>query len=253
MATLTRFLAGRDVRIDVPTGRDFEFTWVEPGAFTMQGPPTKPNGELRDGPFRATLTRGFWLGRYPVTQAQWDAVTGTQPSRFDGCPDCPVEQVSWSDAVAFAAELGSAHGDGLPEPYRFGLPTEAQWEYACRSGTTTEFSTGDGEGALAEAGWYFANSGGRTHPVGQKAPNAWGFYDMHGNVGEWCRDWADDYPTEPRVDWAGAETGTAKMIRGGGFGARYAGGMSCSGGRCQVLPDTRARSVGVRLAIVRDC
>ena len=136
---------------------------------------------------KVTLTQPFYLGVYEVTQEQYERVMGKNPSNFKG-PQNPVEKVSWDDAVEFCRKLSE-----LPEEKAAGriyrLPTEAEWEYACRAGTTTKYSFGDSESELGEYGWFDKNSDRKTHPVGQKQPNKWGLYDMHGNVWEWCSDW----------------------------------------------------------------
>src|SRR5262249_9745907 len=143
------------------------------------------------GPQHRVTLRAFYLGIYPVTQAQWDAVMASNPSHFKG-PDRPVESVPWDDCEAFCRKLTELTG------HLCRLPTEAEWEYACRAGTTTAYSFGD-KAKLGEHGWYEANSGGQTQPVGKQKPNAWGLYDMHGNVWEWCQDWyaADSYAKTP--------------------------------------------------------
>ena len=124
----------------------------------------------------------FVIGKYPITQEQYQAVMGTNPSYFKNNPQNPVENVSWNDAQAFCQKLSKATG----KQYR--LPTEAEWEYACRAGTTTHWYFGDNVSQLGDYAWYYDNSGGTTHPVGHKLPNAWGLYDMHGNTWEWCKE-----------------------------------------------------------------
>ena len=186
----------------------------EVGRFNDEGPQTE-----------VTISKSFWLGKTEVTQAQWESLMGGNPSHSKG-PDLPVEQVSWRDAMAFCEVLTQREREAgrLPEGYEYTLPTEAQWEYACRAGTTTRFSFGDSDIDLGDYGWYKQNLGIRTHPVGEKLANPWGLYDMHGNVNEWCRDWKGFYPGGTVTDPAGAASGsTFRILRGGSWNliARY--------------------------------
>ena len=169
---------------------------------------------------REGISRGFWLGKYAVTQAQWKLVMGSNPSRFkEFGRDCPVERVTWNDVQVFVRKLNARTGG---RSYR--LPTEAEWEYAARAGTATDTYAGDigqargNDPVLNEIAWYYENSGGRTHQVGQKAPNAWGLYDMLGNLWEWVEDWYRDYPGGAVIDPAGADSGSARVARGGSWG-----------------------------------
>lgn len=148
-----------------------------------------------------------------VTQEQWLSVMGNSPSQFKECGiNCPVENVSWLDVQEFIRRLNRLEGT---DKYR--LPTEAEWEYACRAGSSTKYSFGDNAAILDEYAWYRNNSGWRPHPVGQKKPNAWGLYDMHGNVWEWCQDWQGDYPAGEVTDPKGPPSGHHKIIRGGSW------------------------------------
>ncbi len=154
------------------------------------------------------ITRAFEMQRTEVTQGQWEAVMGSNPAYFKDCgATCPVENVSWADAQAFVTKL-NARKDG----YQYRLPTEAEWEYAARAGTTGQYG---GTGTLDEMGWYNGNAGKRTHPVAGKQPNAWGLYDMHGNVAEWVADWDGPYSDGPVSDPTGPASGLARSCRGG--------------------------------------
>ena len=166
---------------------------------------------------QVTLTKAFHLGVYEVTQEQYEQVMGTNPSHFKG-PQNPVEKVSWDDAVEFCRKLSELPAE-KSAGYVYRLPTEAEWEYACRAGTTSEYSFGDSESELCDYAWYAMNSVATTHPVGDKKPNAWGLYDMHGNVWEWCQDWYGDYPSGSTTDPTGAASGSARVFRGGSWNA----------------------------------
>lgn len=193
-----------------------DLIWVESGSFTLGSDRSEVLRHKAEGPqTHVTITKGFWLGRTEVTQAQYEAVTGTNPSTFKKVgPDAPVERTSWLDAMAFCQALTEREraAGRLPEGYVYTLPTEAQWEYAYRAGTTGEYP------AEPEAmGWFDRNSGETTHPVGQKQPNPWGFYDMAGNVLEWCFDWFGDYPGGAVTDPTGPGRGYYRMARGGSW------------------------------------
>jgi formylglycine-generating enzyme required for sulfatase activity len=184
--------------------------FIQPGTFTMGSPASESGREEDEKQHEVTLTRGFYLQTPPVTQGQWQAVMGDNPSEFKKCgDDCPVETVSWDDVQAFIKKLNAMDDDRI---YR--LPTEAEWEYACRGGSTTVFCFGDSDSALDEYAWFGGNSKESTHPVGQKKPNAWGLYDMHGNVWEWCQDWYADYPGKPVRDPVGPGKGSGRVCRG---------------------------------------
>ena len=192
---------------------------------------------------QVTLTKPFYLGVYEVTQEQYERVMGTNPSDFNGAKN-PVEQVSWEDAVEFCRKLSA-----LPEEKAAGhvyrLPTDAEWEYACRAGTTTEYCFGDDENQLGDYAWYDENSGDRTHPVGQKKPNAWGLYDMHGNVWEWCQDWYGDLPAGAVTDPTGPSTGSNRVSRGGSWS--LLSGFCRSASRDGDTPDLRSYDLGFRV------
>ncbi len=183
--------------------------WIPPGRFRMGSPADEEGRFDREGPqHEVTLSKGFWLFDTPCTQALWQAVMGTTPSHFKGAKR-PVEQVSWDDCQQFLQQFHRQVHE-LP----LALPTEAQWEYACRAGTTTARYEED----LAAIAWYEGNSRNATHEVGQKRPNAWGLYDMLGNVYEWCHDGRREYTGASVVDPVGPlDAGAGRAIRGGSW------------------------------------
>jgi len=196
---------------------------IEPGVFVMGSPPSEEGHWDDEGQREVRITRAFWLKSTEVTQGEWQAVMGSNPSHFDGCGErCPVEYVSWEDAVAYLNKLSEREGLEACYPpggsfkgltcrgYR--LPTEAEWEYAARAGTT-----GARYGSLDDVAWYGATSGGKTHPVGQKAPNAWGLYDMLGNVAEWVHDWDGPHRGGSATDPTGPGDGRLRVERGGNW------------------------------------
>ena len=220
-----------------------EFVLIEAGTFAMGSPATESGRSGNEGPVhRVTLSQPFYLGRYEVTQGQWAAVMGDNPSFFSDCgASCPVETVSWEDAQAFIAELNRQ--EGVPV-YR--LPLEAEWEYAARAGTQTAYPFGDDAGRLGAYAWYMDNSDGEPHPVGQKRPNAWGLYDMLGNVLEWTADWYGPYSAGSVTDPRGPSTGAGRVRHGGGW---YGTARHCRVAyRAGISPGIRFYNLGLRLA-----
>ena len=214
-----------------------EFVLIPAGTFLMGS----NEGDSNEKPVHEVrISQPFYLGKYLVTQAQWEAVMGRNPSHFTGDLDRPVEQVFWEDVQDFIRRLNAKEGGAI---YR--LPTEAEWEYACRAGSTSRYSFGDDSRQLSEYGWYDNNSGDRTHPVGQRTPNAWGLYDMHGNVWEWVQDWYGKYAPEPVTDPQGPASGSSRVIRGGSW---YYGAGNCrSASRLHAEPGPRLDNLGFRL------
>ena len=251
--------------VDLPGGEKMAFILIPPGEFLMGSTEDEQarflkgakaandshaiNRIPREGPqHRVRITRPFYLGKYAVTQAQWQAVMGNKPSAFGDNPSHPVGNVSWDDIQPMLAKL---NGASKQQRMNFALPTEAQREYACRAGTTMAFSFGDGEADLAQYGWFNANSGSprRTHPVGQLRPNAFGLYDMHGSVWEWCADWyaAHYYAKSPIDDPRGPSSGSYRAYRGG---SRSDIARHCrSADRNYDAPGFRFHNLGFRLAI----
>jgi formylglycine-generating enzyme required for sulfatase activity len=184
---------------------------LQAGGFTQGSPRDEPGHEGGESPERrVVLTRAFWIGVHQVTQEQYAEAMGENPSRFSGARH-PVEMVSWDDAAAFCRRL--SEGEGVD--YR--LPTEAEWEYACRAGSATAYCFGDDPARLDEFAWHRANSGGRPHEVGLKLPSAWGLYDVHGNVWEWCLDAYAGYDPGVREDPMGPREGKLRIVRGGSW------------------------------------
>jgi len=197
--------------LDLGVGVTMKLALIPAGKFMMGSLDSEKGRSKDEGPqHEVTLSKPFYMGVTEVTQAQYEAVMGTNPSHFKGATN-PVEKVPWEDATEFCKKLSEKTRQAVR------LPTEAEWEYACRAGTTTRFSFGDEDSILGDYAWYDSNSGGTTHPVGQKKPNAWGLYDMHGNVYEWCADWYGDYPKGAVTDPQGPASGAVLVLRGGSW------------------------------------
>jgi len=216
---------------------EIEMVYVPGGDFLMGSPDNEPGRSDTEGPQRRVTVLSFYIGKYEVTQAQWRAVMGRNPSRFRS-DNLPVEQVSWNDAKDFCHRLSQMTG----REYR--LPTEAEWEYACRAKTTGAYA-----GDLGAMAWYLKNSDLKTHPVGQKLPNEFGLYDMHGNVEEWCEDqWHRSYvnaPTDGRVRVDISAKSSGRVIRGGCSNSRADYCRSAT--RLNSSPDFLSGSTGFRL------
>jgi formylglycine-generating enzyme required for sulfatase activity len=196
-----------------------------------------------------TLTHDYWLGKYEVTQGEFSAVMGKNPSHFTGDTNRPVEKLTFFDAEAYCAELSKREQKAghLPPGYEYRLPSEAEWEYACRAGTTNLFSFGDAATNADQYAWTMENSDGTTHPVGQKRPNSWGLYDMHGNVWEWCSDWFAPYPATELTDPAGPASSKFKVFRGGGWNQAIE--FARTRNRFMMSPSNGIHFVGFRLAL----
>jgi len=218
------------------------FVYIEPGTFTMGSPTNELDRSRDERQHRVTLTWGYYMQTTEVTQGQWKAVMGGNPSQFKNCgDDCPVEQVSWDDVQEFIRRLNQKDGT---DKYR--LPTEAQWEYACRAGSTSRFGFGDRESRIGNHAWYESNSRGKTHAAGQKQAHPWGLHDMHGNVWEWCQDRYGDYPTGSVTDPKGALKGGYRVYRGGSWSNDARNCRSAS--RDINSPGYRSSYLGFRLA-----
>ena len=193
---------------------DMEFVLITAGKFMMGSPFGEQGRDDSEGSAHEVIIKNpFYMGKYPVTQKQWEKVMGSNPSKLRG-EDRPVESVSWTDVQEFIKKLNEKDSTG-----KYHLPSESEWEYACRSGTRTRYSFGDDESKLDDYAWYSENSGSETHPVGQKKPNFWGLYDRHGNVWEWCKDnWHKYYDGAPSDGSAWEVGGSSyRVFRGGSW------------------------------------
>lgn len=232
--------------ITLPGGAEMEMIYCAPGSFMMGSPEDEEDRDDNETQHKVTLTRGFWLGKYPVTQSQWESVMGGNPSYFKG-DDNPVDSVSWDDCKKFIEKINSRSG------FTARFPTEAEWEYACRAGTTTMYHWGNalnGDRANCNGNFPCGTSVTgcylqKTTPVGSYDANPWGFYDMHGNVWEWCADWYGSYPTKAVTDPKGPASGDGRVLRGGSWGSNAR--ICRSAGRNGIVPGYRGSYCGFRL------
>jgi len=249
--------------VDLGDGVKLTLVLIPAGEFDMGSPEGEEGRYSCERLHRVRITKPFYIGKHPVTQAQWQTVTAENPSKFRGAANPlarvwdavtgkkhpedseslgrPVEAVSWEDCERFTEELNYHLGGG-----RFALPTEAQWEYACRAGSDMRFWFGHSTSNLGKYAWCNGNSGAETHPVGQKRPNAWGLHDVHGNVWEWCADWYANYPTPDAEDPRGPSYGKRRVLRGGSCGAEPEALRSAS--RRYGEPTLSLGTIGVRVA-----
>jgi formylglycine-generating enzyme required for sulfatase activity len=236
--------APRDTTQIIKNRMGMEFVAVPAGSFLMGSEKGNPDEKPVH---QVMISKGFLLGRYEVTQGQWKDVMGRDAANFKGS-NFPVQFLSWNDAQQFIARLNQTN-DG----YTYRLPTEAEWEYACRAGTTTEYADN-----LEWLAWYSGNSTQRVHPVGHLHPNVWGLYDMHGNLSEYCQDWYDPnyYGASPATDPPGPGAGKERVVRGGSF--FDSGPISPttdisnlrSAARSEAFPDASIEDRGLRLVAV---
>ncbi len=271
-------MPGENWSVSLGRNLTMEFIHVAPGTFSLGFSDNDSNKDSDETPCIVTISRGYWLGRYEVTQAQWEALMGSNPSVFtDAGKDAPVENITWDEAISFCRKLteNETLANRLPTGYIYSLPTEAQWEYACRAATTSAISSGDitlksiyHSPEVDAVGWYGGNSEAKyangidssswtmkqynhtragTQSVGRKKPNPWGFYDMHGNVWEWCFDWYGPYPAGPVVDPRGPAYGTDRVRRGGSFSSQAAHLRSTN--RDRWSPQSKVYNLGFRVAL----
>lgn len=221
-------------------GIKYNMVWVEGGTFRM-GATSEQGSEISDEkPVHSVTLSGYYIGKTEVTQALWQAVMGSNPSYFEG-DDLPVEQVSWDDCQEFIRKLNSLTGQN------FRLPTEAEWEFACRGGNNSRGYKYSGSNYIDNVAWYDGNSGDKTHPVATKSPNELGIYDMSGNVWEWCADWYGDYSSGRQTNPKGPYGGSGRVYRGGSW---FDGAGDCrSSYRYIYYPSFRYFNLGLRLAL----
>ena len=242
--------ANTTLTVDLPGGATMDFLWIEAGAFRMGSPVSESGRSPNEGPqHQVTISRGFWLGRYEVTQGQWTAVMDSIPW-IDSTyvveePDRPASYVSWDDVQELIRRLNKDAGQAI-----FRLPSEAEWEYACRAGSATAWGFGADEAGLDDHAWYRDNtwSAGLRYaqPVGLLAPNPWGLFDMHGNVWEWCLDgWQREYSDQPETDPLAPSSLDGHPLRGGSFSS--VARQSRSAYRRLDAPDYRSGTFGARL------
>jgi len=225
--------------LDLGNGVKLELVLIPAGKFLMGSTEAQKVGSPVEAQHEVTLTKPFYFGKFEVTQEQYQQVMARNPSQFKG-RGLPVEMVSWDDAQEFCKKVSEKTGHSVR------LPTGAEWEYACRAGTKTTHYTGDAETDLDRAAWYYRNSNRMTHPVGQKVPNAWGLYDMHGNVWEWCAEWYAGYGAEAATDPRGPERGSSRVRCGGS--CRNTPKCCRSSSRDRSSPDDRECWNGLRVA-----
>ena len=233
--------SGSVITIPVKNGINIEMVKVEAGSFNMGATSEMENPYEDEKPVhRVTLTNNYYVGKYEVTQALWQAVMGSNPSSFKGA-DLPVEKVSWNDCQDFVSKLNAMTGK------RFRLPTEAEWEYAARGGKKSRGYQYSGSNTLGDVAWYGDNSGNKTHAVGTKQPNELGIYDMTGNVLEWCQDRSGSYSSSPQTNPTGAASGSCRVLRGGSWG--NSAGYCRTSCRVNSTPGDRYDDLGLRLVL----
>lgn len=230
---------------DLPGGATMDFVWIEAGTFFMGSPLSESGRHSNEDPqHKVAISKGFYLGKYEVTQGQWESVMGSNPSYYSGS-NHPVEMVSWHDVQEFIWALNAAAGDSL---YR--LPSEAEWEYVARAGSTSRWPFGDDESQLRDYAWYEDNnSPNGTKEVGTKLSNPWGLHDMHGNVYEWCQDWDSTYSSGASIDPISATSGSVRVLRGGYF--FITAQLVRSASRSFIGPGSRYDGIGFRLLRIR--
>ena len=225
--------------------------WIKPGKFLMGSRIDEVARDNDETQHWVTLTQGFWMSSHEVTQAEYQNVIGINPSSFTGDTNRPVETVSWNEAVDYCTALTNAerNANRIPSDWEYHLPTEAEWEYCARAGANARYGHGDDLGytALGNYAWYADNSGDTTHPVEQKLANAWGLFDMHGNVYEWCHDRSADYPAGSAIDPQGSTTSNQRIYRGGTW--KYQAWICRAANRLEYPPTLKYDYLGFRVSL----
>jgi formylglycine-generating enzyme required for sulfatase activity len=246
--------------VDLPEGQphivsdiNMKMVWISPGKFIMGSPTSEPGHQPHEEDLHeVVISKGYWIGQFEVTQAQFEHVLDTNPSKFKD-PNIPVHKVNWHEAMYFCETLTEHERfiNRLPDTWKFTLPTESQWEYACRADTKTIFHFGNESHRLEQYGWFASNSADGPKPVGMKKPNNWGIYDLHGNMGEWCFDWyGKTYPPHGSVDPITEKGSSFKVFRGGTY--TDIPNRSRSAYRNRITPDTRNPWIGFRVVLVHN-
>lgn len=249
----------KELTLDLGGGVTLECVLIPAGEFMMGSPESEEGHDSNEGPqHQVRISKDYYMGKYEVTQGHWESVMGSNPSFFSSSgrgkgnvvgtntSNLPVEYVSWEDCQAFCRKLSQKIGKTVR------LPSEAEWEYGCRAGTTTRYSFGDGDSSLGQYVWYFQNSDDKTHAVGSKSPNPWGLYDMHGNLYEWCEDaWHEDYSGAPKdgSSWSSGGNYNRRVLRGGSWYSRIGRWDLRSALRRGVTPVYRDNTLGFRVVV----
>jgi formylglycine-generating enzyme required for sulfatase activity len=247
-ASKRRAAGAKELTLDLGNKETMKLVLIPAGKFLMGSPETEKDRHESETQHEVTISKPFYMGQYEVTQAQWEALMGPKPPNFEG-GNRPVQCVSWQESQEFCKKLSAKAGCTVR------LPTEAEWEYACRAGTKTQYYFGDDASQLGQYAWYKDNSGEQTHDVGGKLPNPWGLYDMHGNLCEWCQDWSADYPAGPQTDPKGPSYGIERPGGGGTIRVLRGGSGDEDASRCRAagrsgyLPTYRVAFHGFRVAM----
>ena len=235
-----------------PSSAPDRMVWIPPGEAFIGSSSEERDRGLDEGPqTKVVIAQGFWMGKFEVTQREFMAVMGVNPSHYTGDLNRPVDKVSWQEAMEYCSRRAASEEEAgtLPEDFFYRLPTEVEWEYACRAGSTTRFSFGDDQdyARLGAYAWFNVNSGSETHPVGLKKANPWGLHDMYGNVWEWCLDHGNDSGTGVTSSSSSNSRSSLRGARGGSW--LYEGRFCRSANRDAYFPTNRCSDLGFRIVL----